>query len=77
MDKKPRTPHSLRLPVDLQKWLKHQAVDNGHTDKHFNRMRPSIDPCKNPHSTCPRPEANVETRTAPAVRPKCAVHKRD
>jgi tetratricopeptide (TPR) repeat protein len=21
------------------------------TDKHFNRMRPSIDPCKNPHST--------------------------
>lgn len=31
MDKKPRTPHSLRLPVDLQKWLKHQAVDNGHS----------------------------------------------
>lgn len=21
-------PHSLRLPSDLQKWLKHQAVDN-------------------------------------------------
>lgn len=23
-----RKPHSLRLPADLQKWLKHQAVDN-------------------------------------------------
>lgn len=23
-----RKPHSLRLPVELQKWLKHQAVDN-------------------------------------------------
>lgn len=23
-----RKPHSLRLPIDLQKWLKHEAVDN-------------------------------------------------
>lgn len=23
-----RKPHSLRLPADLQKWLKHQAIDN-------------------------------------------------
>jgi hypothetical protein len=23
-----RKPHSLRLPEPLQKWLKHQAVDN-------------------------------------------------
>lgn len=30
MQEKPeRKPHSLRLPSDLQKWLKHQAVDNG------------------------------------------------
>lgn len=24
----PRKPHSLRLPAELQKWLKHEAVDN-------------------------------------------------
>lgn len=40
-----------RLParvssVTTLKWFK-----PGRTDKHFNRMRPSIDPCKNPHST--------------------------
>ena len=30
MQKKPEIkPHSLRLSPDLQKWLKHQAVDNG------------------------------------------------
>ena len=29
MQPKPiRKPHSLRLPPELQKWLKHQAVDN-------------------------------------------------
>jgi hypothetical protein len=27
------------------------AGSSRNTDKHFNRMRPSIDPCKNPHST--------------------------
>lgn len=29
--KSDRKPHSLRMPPELQKWLKHQAVDNGHS----------------------------------------------
>nr|WP_315242050.1 Arc family DNA-binding protein [uncultured Albidiferax sp.] len=29
MEKPPqRKPYSLRMPVDLEKWLKHEAVDN-------------------------------------------------
>ena len=28
MDKPTPPPHSLRLPLDLKKWLKHQAVNN-------------------------------------------------